>query len=166
MVVELRPFIIDDADELTTIANNYNIAKFMTNRFLHPYAKENALAFFELIKNDVPNRIFAITVNDKIVGSTGVHFQEDIFVNNAEIGYWIGEPYWGNGYATEALIQISEYAFKTFPINRLFCRVFGNNPKSMKVVEKVGFKLEAKFEKTLLKNGELLDEYIYAKRKN
>ena len=166
MVVELRPFIIDDADELTTIANNYNIAKFMTNRFSHPYAKENALAFFESIKNDVPNRIFAITVNDKIVGSTGVHFQEDIFVNNAEIGYWIGEPYWGNGYATEALIQISEYAFKTFPINRLFCRVFGNNPKSMKVVEKVGFKLEAKFEKTLLKNGELLDEYIYAKRKN
>lgn len=166
MAVKLRPFTINDAEQLVSIANNFNIAKFMTNRFPHPYGKENALAFFELIKNDSPNRIFAITVDDKIVGSTGVHFQEDIFVNNAEIGYWIGEPYWGNGYASEALTQITEYAFKTFSINRLFCRVFGNNPKSMRVVEKAGYKLEAKFEKTLLKNGELLDEYIFAIRKN
>lgn len=164
-MIKLRPYTETDADELVVIANNFNVAKYMTNRFAHPYTKENAVAFFESIKNDSPTRVFAVTVNDIIVGSTGIHFQEDVFVNNAEIGYWFGEPYWGKGYATETLKQISEYAFNNFPVNRLFCRIFGNNPKSMKVAEKVGYKLEAKFEKTLLKNGELLDEYIYAKRK-
>jgi len=164
-VVKLRPYTETDADQLVAIANNINVAKFMTNRFVHPYGKENAIAFLDSIKNDSPVRVFAVTVNNVIVGSTGIHFQDDIFINNAEIGYWFGEPYWGKGYATETVQQISEYAFKTFPINRLFCRIFGNNPKSMKVVEKAGYKLEAKFDKTLLKNGELLDEYIYAKRR-
>jgi RimJ/RimL family protein N-acetyltransferase len=92
--------------------------------------------------------------------------QEDIFINNAEIGYWVGEEYWGKGIMTEALKLITDKAFQSFPITRVYCRVFGNNPRSMKVLEKAGFTLEAKFDSTLLKNGEILDEYIYAKRRD
>ncbi len=165
MSVQIRKWKKDDAPRLAELANNIKIAKYLTNRFPHPYTLENAHSFIEMFMKDEPARFFVITLNGEIIGGTGIHLQEDIFINNAELGYWIGEPYWGNGYMSEAIKLISDHAFKTFPVTRLFGRVYGNNPKSMKVLEKAGFILEAKFDKTLIKNGEILDEYIYAKRK-
>jgi ribosomal-protein-alanine N-acetyltransferase len=165
MMVKLRPWQMSDAERLTELANNYKIAKFMRNIFPHPYGIENAKMFLSSIEKDKPVRVFAITVNNEVIGGTGVHPQDDIFSNNAEIGYWIGEHYWGKGYMSEAIHLITDHAFKNFPVNRVWLRIFGNNPASMKVAEKAGFTFEAKFDKTLLKNGELLDEYIYAKRR-
>ena len=66
---------------------------------------------------------------------------------------------------TKAVAEISEYGFKTFDINRIFARVYGNNPASMRVMEKLGFEQEVFIEKTIYKRGEFLDEYIFAKRK-
>lgn len=93
---------------------------------------------------------------------------QKIFVNlqTNQKKYWIGEPFWGKGIITEALKLIIDKAFKIFPVARLYCRVFGNNPRSMKVLNKVSFILVGKYELTLKKNGEILDEYIYAKRSN
>lgn len=164
MNVKLRPWQMSDAERLASLANNINIAKYMRNVFPYPYSVDHAKAFLEMaIKEE--KRFFAITVNDELIGGTGVHPQDDIFVNNAEIGYWIGEAYWGKGYMSQAIKLITDHAFKNFPVNRLWLRIYGNNPRSMKIAEKASYKLEGKFEKTLLKNGELLDEYIYAKRR-
>jgi RimJ/RimL family protein N-acetyltransferase len=165
MRVKLRPFKEGDAERLALLANNYTIAKFLRNGFPHPYTIEHAQIFINSLKNDDPTRRFVVTVNDEMIGGTGVHLQDDIFELNAELGYWIGEPYWGKGYMTDAVEQITDYTFANFKINRIFARVFGNNPASMRVVEKAGYKLEAKFDQTLLKYGEVLDEYIYAKRR-
>lgn len=165
MSVSIRPYTREDAQRLCELANNINIAKYLTNRFPHPYTIDHANTFIENFLKDDPTKFFAITYNNQLVGGTGIHLQEDIFINNAELGYWIGEPYWGKGIMTEALRLVTEKAFHQFPITRVYCRVFGNNPRSMKVLEKAGFVLEAKYEKTLLKHGEILDEYIYAKRK-
>lgn len=165
MRVQLRPFTGNDAERLAELANNYNIAKYLTNAFPHPYTLENAKSFIELFMKDEPCSRFVITVNNEMIGVAGIHLQQDVFSNNAELGYWIAEQYQGNGYMTEALQWITYYGFATFPIKRIFCRIYGNNPKSMKVAEKAGYTLEAKFEKTLLKFGEELDEYIYAKRR-
>lgn len=166
MSVSIRPYTLEDAARLSELANNKHVAQYLTNRFPHPYTIDHAKTFIETFTKDEPTKVFAITYNNELVGGTGIHLQEDIFINNAEIGYWIGEPYWGKGIMTEALKLISDKAFSTFPITRVYCRVFGNNPRSMKVLEKVGFVLEAKFDKTLLKNGEILDEYIFAKRRS
>lgn len=165
MRVKLRKWHMSDAERLASLANNVHIAKYMRNVFPHPYSTEHAKAFLEIALKDEKPRVFAITVDDELIGGTGIHPQDDIFINNAEIGYWIGEHYWGKGYMSEALTLVTEYAFNNFPINRVWLRIYGNNPRSIKVAEKTGYKLEAKFEKTLLKNGELLDEYIYGKRK-
>lgn len=165
MSIAIRPYELSDIERLALLANNINIAKFLTGRFPHPYTTEHAKSFIETFQKDIPTKVFAITLNGELIGGTGIHLQEDIFINNAEIGYWIGEDYWGKGYMVEAVKLISDYAFNTFPITRIYARVFGNNLRSMHVLEKAGFKLEAKFEKTLLKNGEILDEYIFAKRK-
>lgn len=166
MSIALRPYSKEDAQRLSELANNFKIAKFLTGRFPHPYTIDHANTFIETFLKDEPTKVFAITYNNELVGGTGIHLQEDIFINNAEIGYWVGEAYWGKGIMTEALKLITDKAFQSFPITRVYCRVFGNNPRSMKVLEKAGFKLEAKFDRTLLKNGEILDEYIYAKRRD
>lgn len=165
MSIAIREFELNDIERLSQLANNINVARFLTGRFPHPYTAEHAKTFIETFLKDKPNKVFAITLNGELIGGTGIHLQEDIFINNAEIGYWIGEDYWGNGYMPKAVELVTEYAFHAFPITRVYARVFGNNPKSMKVLEKAGFKLEAKFDQTLLKNGEILDEYIYAKRR-
>ncbi len=165
MKAKLRPFQLSDAERLAQLANNYEIARFLTNRFPHPYTVEHAKEFIETFQKDKPCQRFAVTVNDELIGGCGINLQEDIFINNAELGYWIGEEYQKKGYMSQALQLISDYAFANFPITRLFCRIYGNNPASMRVAEKVGFTLEGKFEKTLLKYGEVLDEYIYAKRR-
>jgi RimJ/RimL family protein N-acetyltransferase len=143
-------------------ANNYNVSKYMTNRFAHPYTHETGIDFIKMAMQDKPVRIFAIEVNGEAAGGIGIHPQGDIYGKNAEIGYWLAEPYWGKGIVTGALKEIVEYAFDTFDVIRLFARPFSNNAGSQKVLEKAGFELEARLKKTIFKNGEFLDELIYS----
>jgi len=162
----LRPWNSNDVDSLVENANNINIAKFLTDLFPHPYNEQNARNFIARATQDDPIHIFAIDVNGKAVGGIGIHPQTDIHRKNAELGYWLGEKYWGRGIVTQAIRQIVEFAFKTYDITRVFARPFGTNIASQKVLEKAGFKLEAKIRKSLYKNGEFLDELIYAIRGN
>jgi RimJ/RimL family protein N-acetyltransferase len=166
MKFKLRPWSVEDIDNLVAFANNFNIAKNLTNQFPHPYTRENGKAFIEKATSGTPTSIFAIEVEGKAAGGIGLHPQADIYCRNAELGYWLAEPYWGNGIMTEAVHQIVEYGFKTFAIDRIFARPFGTNTGSQKVLEKAGFILEARLNKTLFKNGEYLDELIYAVRKS
>ena len=85
---------------------------------------------------------------------------------NAELGYWLGKDFWGNGIMSQAIKEIVKLAFERYDIVRIYATPFENNYKSHKVLEKCGFKLEAKFDKVVLKNGELLDELVYAIRLN
>jgi [ribosomal protein S5]-alanine N-acetyltransferase len=161
----LRPFTTGDAASLAAQANNALIAQYMTDAFPHPYTIENAEAFIKFATTDTPIHIFAIEVNGLAVGGIGVHPQTDVHSKSAELGYWLGEAYWGQGIITEAVLQMIDFAFNTYPISRLFARPFGNNKASQKVLEKTGFKLEATIEKNIFKNGEFQDELIYAIRR-
>ncbi len=161
----LRPWNDNDLDSLVKYANNPGIAKNMTNKFPHPYTVEAGKSFLKMATSGSPTNIFAIDINGEAVGGIGIHPQDDIHCKNAELGYWIGEPFWGKGIISKAIPQILNYGFKTFDINRIFARPFHTNIGSQKVLEKAGFKLEAKIEKSLFKHGEYLDELIYAVRK-
>jgi RimJ/RimL family protein N-acetyltransferase len=165
MNFSLRPWNINDLDSLVKHANNPNIAKFMTDGFPHPYTKEKGISFIEMATKDKPIHIFAIDVDGKAVGGIGIHPQQDIMKKNAELGYWLGEEYWGKGIVSNAIKQVVDFAFTNYEINRVFARPFGTNIPSQKVLEKCGFKLEACLEKIIYKNGEYLDELIYAIRK-
>jgi RimJ/RimL family protein N-acetyltransferase len=161
----LRPWSIKDLESLVKNGNNFNIAKNMTDKFPHPYTLENGKTFIEFATKNSPPNMLAIDVEGNAVGSIGIHPQEDIQRKNAELGYWLGEPFWGKGIISKAIPQMVEYGFKNFDITRIYARPFGTNKASQKVLEKSGFKLEAKFEKSLFKNGEFLDELVYAVRK-
>lgn len=154
-----------DLDNLVLVANNHDIAKNMANLFPHPYTIDNGKAFIEMASKASPFHIFCIDINGIACGGIGIHPQADIQCKNAELGYWLAEPYWGNGIITNAISQMVAYGFKTFDITRIFARPFGTNTGSQKALEKAGFILEARLEKTFFKNGEYQDELIYATRR-
>lgn len=165
MTFQLRPFTLNDLESLVQQANNPKIAMFMTDRFPHPYTKQDGENFIAFANQDDPVHIFAIDVDGKAVGGIGIHPQFDIYKKSMELGYWIGESYWGNGIVSSAIKQMIDFGFKTYDIDRIYARPFGTNTASQKVLDKTGFKLEAQFEKTLFKNGEYIDELIYAVRR-
>ncbi len=161
----LRKWNADDVDSMTKHANNYNIAKFLTDQFPYPYFRKDAEEYLALIGGQDPTLVFAISVDGEAVGSIGIFPQSDIHAKNAEMGYWLSEEYWGRGIMAEAIRQMVEYGFDTFDLTRIFARPFGTNTRSQRVLEKAGFVQEARFEKALYKNGEFIDEVVYAIRK-
>ncbi len=161
----LRPWTFEDLDSLVKYANNYEIAKNLMDQFPHPYTVEAGKTFLSIVTKAQPPNILAIEVNGEAAGGIGIHPQADIQRKNAELGYWLAEPYWGKGIITKAILQMVDYGFQNWDINRIFARPFGSNLASQRVLEKAGFLLEARFEKTLFKNGLCLDELIYAIRR-
>ena len=164
MKFTLRPWAQSDVDALAEYANNYNIAKNLTNAFPHPYTSEDAKKFIDIVSQHNPVQVFAIDINGKASGGIGLFPQTDIMCKNAEMGYWLAELFWGQGIITKAIIEMIDYGFKTFNITRIYARPYGTNMASQKALEKAGFILEARFEKTIFKNGEYLDELVYAIR--
>jgi len=163
MMNKLRKWNEADLDSLVKYANNWNVAKWLTNGFPHPYTQEDGKKFLSMIANDSSTKVFAIEVNGEAVGSIGIFPQTDIHEKSAEMGYWLAEEYWGKGIMTKAIQEIVEYGFQTFDIVRIFARPFSTNFNSQRVLEKAGFTLEARLKKALFKNGEFMDEIIYAK---
>ena len=161
----IRPWQDSDLDALIEYGNNKHIANFLTDAFPHPYTQEKGEAFIAYAKATKPTSIFAIDIQGKASGGIGLHPQQDIQRFNAELGYWLAEPFWNQGVITEAIRQMVDYGFEHLPINRIFARPFGSNIASQKALEKAGFILEGRFEKTLIKNNEWQDELIYAIRK-
>ena len=159
---KLRPWSPDDLENLVKYANNFNIAKNLTNLFPHPYTHEDGKHFIKMATIDEPRRIFAIEVNGEVAGGIGIHPQQDIHCKCAEMGYWLAEPFWGHGIMTGAVKEMVKYAFENFGIIRLYARPFSSNVGSQRVLEKVGFELEARLKKSIFKNGEVLDELIYS----
>jgi ribosomal-protein-alanine N-acetyltransferase len=162
---KLRPWAKEDLNNLVKHANNWNIAKNLTDKFPFPYTESNGQAFIEFATKDDPIHIFAIDVEGQAVGGIGIHPQEDIYRKNAELGYWLAEPFWGQDIISRAIKQILKFAFETYDIDRVFARPFGTNIPSQRVLEKNEFILEGKFEKTLIKGGILMDELVYAIRR-
>lgn len=162
----LRPFLPTDIDDLVKHANNPLVAQNMSDQFPHPYTMEKGAAFIEFATSNNPPHILAITIDQKVAGGIGIHPQTDIYCKNAELGYWLAEPFWGKGIITNAIKQMVDYGFEHWPINRIFARPFHSNIGSQKALEKAGFVLEARFAKTIYKNGNYIDELVYAIRRN
>lgn len=157
----LRRWKQSDIENVVKHANNYNVARYLTNAFPHPYTSEDSKAYIELVANENPAKVFAIDVGGYAVGSIGIFQQTDVHCKNAEIGYWLSEEYWGQGIMSEAIKQMVEYGFKTFDITRIFARPFGINAQSHKALLKAGFIQEAVFKNTIFKNNEFYDEVFF-----
>jgi RimJ/RimL family protein N-acetyltransferase len=88
---------------------------------------------------------------------------EDLRAGTAEIGYWLGEPFWGRGIATAAVAAFTAHAFADLGLRRVFARVLEWNPASARVLEKCGYALEGRLRRSALKDGKVADELLYAR---
>ena len=164
MQVTLRPWQKNDRSILAALANNISIWNNVRDRLPHPYTLQHARAFIKYCKKQDPPHVLAIDVNGHLAGCIGLELQDDIFRISAELGYWIGEPYWGRGVATEAVKQMLEYVFEAFPVlSRIYAKVFEYNKASMKVLERNGFHLESVQKRSVIKNNEIIDEFVWVK---
>jgi [ribosomal protein S5]-alanine N-acetyltransferase len=158
----LRQWRRGDETSLVHHANNYNIWRNVRDRFPHPYTIEDAVAWIEHSSAEFPPSNFAIVVDGQAVGGIGLIFGEDILRRSAELGYWLGEEYWGRGIVADAVRGMTEWAFESFDICRIWAGVLEQNPASMRVLEKAGFTFEARMRKAVTKEGRTMDDFIYA----
>ncbi|MBI2257840.1 MAG: GNAT family N-acetyltransferase [Flavobacteriia bacterium] len=164
--ITLRPWRKSDFSTLADLANNPSIAKNLTDKFPQPYTEKDAKDFIKKASIIVPCTRFAIFYNETLAGSIGVYPLEDINRLNAELGYWIGEAFWGKGIITKAIAYMLDYVFEILPIDRVFARPFPHNTASIKALEKNGFVLEATIKEGLVKNNKKMDELIYSINKS
>jgi ribosomal-protein-alanine N-acetyltransferase len=158
----IRPFQSSDRDAIVRHANNWNVARNLRDRFPHPYTVAEAEAWLALVPTQSPATNFAIATADELVGGIGIELQTDVFRRGAELGYWLGEAYWGCGIATAAVTAFTHYAFEAHDLLRIFAGVFSWNPGSMRVLEKAGYIREGVLRQSVVKGGQVLDKMLYA----
>ena len=159
---QVRSFRLDDAEALAKYANNRNVWLNLRDAHPHPYRLEHAVAWLRYLEWQNPEIHFAIASADEAIGYIGLGLQTDVFRRSAEIGYWLGEPFWGRGIATAALRALTEYAFANYNLIRLFAYVYDWNPASVRVLEKAGYVFEGRLRKSATKDGQTVDQLLYA----
>lgn len=157
----LRPWRTGDEASLVRYANNGNVSGNLKDRFPFPYTADDAVAWIAHASGQAPVVNFAIVVDGEAVGGTGIELGTDIFRRSAEVGYWLGEPFWGRGIASEVLRAITDYAWATLDVIRLEAGVFSWNPASARVLEKAGYTLEGRLRQGVVKRGRVGDRLIY-----
>ncbi|MCC3213982.1 GNAT family N-acetyltransferase [Chryseobacterium sp. X308] len=134
----------------------------LTSNIPYPYVENDARSWVKMSKEAFENNTgytFAIrNKEDQIIGAIGLHDRDD---DKAELGYWIGIPYWNKGYVTEAAKAIIDFGFKELKLNKIFATHFPHNPASGRIMEKVGMEQEAVLIKEVKKDGEYFDLVRY-----
>jgi RimJ/RimL family protein N-acetyltransferase len=161
----IRPWRLDDAESLTKHANNRKVWIALRDHFPHPYTIEDAYTFLKSVVNSEPVTLFCVEANGAVVGEIGIRIGADVHRQTAEMGYWLGQEFWGRGIMTEAVAAFTDFCFENFQLQRIYAEPFANNPASARVLEKAGFVFEGRLKNNGLKDGKLLDSLLYARTK-
>lgn len=161
--VNIRFWQPGDEDLLVHLADNRKLWRNLTDRFPHPYRRKDAMDWIR-IANSQPRdaQHFAVVAGTAVVGGVGFERLQDLQTRTAEIGYWIGEPFWGRGIATAALVAATVLAFRGFDFVRLQAGVLDWNPASCRVLEKAGYSCEGRLRQQVYKDGEVCDLFMYS----
>jgi [ribosomal protein S5]-alanine N-acetyltransferase len=159
---EVRSWQPRDVNSLVTHANNRNVSINLRDRFPFPYTSRDGREFIKMATRMKPETFFAIAVEGAAVGGIGFVPHQDVERVSSEVGYWLGEAFWGRGITTEALSAITKYAIATHGFTRLFALPFAHNEASCRVLEKAGYVLEARLRKSAIKDGQIRDQLQYA----
>jgi [ribosomal protein S5]-alanine N-acetyltransferase len=131
----LRPPVLGDAASISLLAGDYEVAS-MTGTIPHPFSEEMAVDWIQSLQAGEEGVAFAIDRGGALIGCVGYRATEQ---THAEMGYWLGKPYWGLGYATEAAQALILYAFHEENFAYLTAGHFKENPASARVIAKLGF---------------------------
>jgi len=159
----IRSWRLDDAEQIARYADNRNISINLRDVFPFPYRLENAKDYLGFVTEADPETDFAIANEDGIIGGIGLTPGRDVHRKTAEFGYWLAEPFWGQGIMSRAVGAFVEWTFREFDLCRIFADPFVTNPGSAKVLEKNGFVLEGIKRCSVIKDGTVLDQFLYAR---
>ena len=151
-----------DAALLAKYANNRQIWLNLRDRFPHPYTLRDAVSFIKHVQEQQPPTVWAIDVAGEAAGTIGIMRRSDIERISAEIGYWIGEPFWGRGIMTEVVQAVTDWCLEHFQLTRIYALPFAENAASCRVLEKAGYVCEGRLRKSAIKDGQVLDQFMYA----
>jgi len=167
MNIILRACKFSDRDHLVNLANNRKIWDNLRDRFPHPYTRRHATEWIRILGHENPPNNFIIEVDTLPAGVISIKKGTDIARCSAELGYWVGEPFWRKGVATEAVRQMVELTFSREPaVERIFSEVFLHNIASQRVLEKNDFYRECIRKNAVIKNGQLSDDTIWVRLRN
>jgi RimJ/RimL family protein N-acetyltransferase len=158
----IRPPRLEDAPSIARHANNRKVWRNLRDLLPHPYSEDDATTFIAMVLSQERPTSFIIEVGGAAVGVIGVRLRDDIQRINAELGYWLGEEYWGRGILSEAIPAFTRWAMKEFNLLRVEAMVFCWNPASARVLEKSGFVREATLRRSAIKDGDVIDRWLYA----
>jgi RimJ/RimL family protein N-acetyltransferase len=161
----IRPVGVDDAASIAEHINAKSVARNLL-RVPHPYSLQDAERWIGSVVQQEPQTHFAIVVDGQAVGVIGLEPNPSgaaACAHSTEIGYWLGETYWGRGIVTEGLIAVTEWAFRELRLVRIYAPVFARNGASARVLEKAGYRLEGRLRAHYFRDGEYIDGLLYAK---
>lgn len=159
----IRDWRVEDASSLSRHANNRRIWLMVRDRFPSPYTIEDAEHWVRHCMRALPATDFAIEVDGEASGGIGVVLRDDVERVSAELGFWLGEAMWGRGVMTDAVSGFVPWALERFSLQRIYAHVFERNPASARVLEKSGFTREARLRRAVIKEGQILDEWLFAR---
>ena len=164
MYCKIRKWKLTDAKDIAVALSNKKIQDNLRDGLPYPYSEQDGIDYISsmLSANEDETFAFAITLDDKVIGSIGVFRQQNIHRQTAEMGYYIAEEYWGKGIMTDAVKQICEYVFKNSDILRIYAEPFAYNTGSCRVLEKAGFQYEGTLRNNAVKNGKVIDMKMYS----
>ena len=164
MNCKIRKWKLTDAKDIAVALSNKKIQDNLRDGLPYPYSEKDGIDFISsmISANEDETFAFAITLDDKVIGSIGVFRQQNIHRQTAEMGYYIAEEYWGKGIMTDAVKQICEYVFKNSDILRIYAEPFAYNIGSCRVLEKAGFQYEGTLRNNAVKNGKVIDMKMYS----
>jgi ribosomal-protein-alanine N-acetyltransferase len=159
---QVRSFRANDASSIALHANNRKVWINLRDTFPHPYSIKDAWAFIAFAQAQEPETEFAIAVEGHAVGAIGFKPLTDVERVSAEVGYWLGEAFWGKGIVTEAVAAMTPWAIETYGLSRLFAVPFEWNNASIRVLEKAGYVYEGRMRRSAIKDGKIVDQLLYA----
>ncbi len=152
---------MEDAAAVAALANDVDVARFLRDRFPHPYTVAHAVEWLSSVACEDATH-FLLEVDGAVAGAIGFIPKDDEQRFVVEIGYWLGRAYWGRGIAVAAVTGLTAEIFRSRDVQRVEARVHSNNPKSMRVLEKAGYVREGVLRRAVVKDGEILDVVVYA----
>jgi RimJ/RimL family protein N-acetyltransferase len=159
----VRPYRSDDKAALARQANSRKVWANVRDLFPHPYTEEHAEGWLAHVTQSSPMSHFAIEVEGAFAGGIGLKLQSDVDRISAELGYWLGEEFWGKGVATAAINGLVPWAFEAFELERIYATPFHWNLASCRVLEKASFNKEGVMRRAALKDGVVADVPMYAR---
>ena len=160
----LRPYCMEDIPSMVHHANSWKVARNLRDVFPHPYTERDARDFVALcIQNEGKGQLCrAIDVGGQAVGTISLTVGRDVYRKSGELGYWLGEDFWGRGIMTAAVQRICQEGFERFDLVRIYAEPYAYNTPSRRVLEKAGFTLEGVMRRGVYKDGQVQDYCMYA----